>query len=651
MDYYKKYIKYKNKYLKIIKGGIRKENIDDRICIVFEHGTLLPDSTITVPHNIKLIISNQCGMTSYGEEVQSSKYLFLESSIDKRMILTKDEFYNLVNTKYNEVVISGHTYKIIEPNTQICNVRLTADLQYSGLKKFNFASYFQNIYNRHDSRTNKYILKKFIFYTGNIEKFKKLITEEFSTLSNKYYISQNIIFYEFMFFIKYSIFMNSAKDGSEIYLKFHQILTDEEIKKIIQLLIVKLMDPNPNIIFETLLKYLEAHKLSRQNNLDELSRLEQTDYSSLSMYNVCIILFLYLYEYNEFLDTSTLNDKLSEISTEIQPGKIGYVLITSCLVVPTGETSLTSVKKCLDKYYQLESEIPSLTISMINSKLNTKFNISNYLIAPAEVIMNKIILNKDEFSETIRSNIKLFNLIIMSFMNNIHKENNKIGLFIKDFFSDPENIKTLDAVNFGKLNLFHNTTDDINLNIIEEYNSPIYYLIVYTIINNKRLNLNITEECAKLADLIYYMGSERLSNMQKLTELQKYQKLVMENRNKFLIFEMINFKYMESILNDDVIREEQLPISTINKVISKNISRDGVIIIDGIFTKTKKPEMLQLVFLSNENFKKEIKIKQNTDVKEDFAIIEEDYLTIDEKSYNNLFKYFFELPYNRLLVK
>jgi len=646
MNYYKKYIKYKNKYLNIKKGGIRKEDIYDTLGVVLEHGSILPDTVFTVPHNIKLIISNNCGIYNFGSEMNESKYKGLESKINNKTLLTKDEFYELINSSNYEVIINDYTYKVIEPNTQICNVFISPDLKLSGFKKIKFESNFQNNYNTHTMLSITYIMEKLFFYTKNIQEFKKLITQKYMTSYNKFYISQNIIFYEFMLFIK-----NIYNNYYNINLLFEQILTDQEIENILQILIVKLSDDNPNSILMTLLENCAVYNYENQEYLDILTRLEQTSYDSLSMYNVCIILFLYLYEYNEYSDSPTLSDKINEFSTEIPAGQIGYVFVISCLVVPTGKESLTSVKVCLDKYYQLESEIPLLTINMINTKLNTKFNIHNYLIAPAEVICNKLIPNKEEFIASFKTEV--FNLFITHFMNIYYSENNKIELFIKNFISNPENIKTLHTVDVNKFNIFPEIMTDMIRERINEYNSPIYFLIYYIFLKYKRLKKTTLELKPEflMNNLLSDMFSADLSNMEKLIKLQEYQKTIIENRNKFLIFQLINFEYMESILDYKKIREEQLSISSVHKVISKNISTEGFIKIDKIFTKSKNPEFLQLIFLSSEDISKEIKIKQNKDIEEDYAIIEEDNLTVDKKSYNILFHYFLELPYNRLLGK
>jgi len=674
MNYYNKYLKYKNKYLNskknnIKKGGLLKENIYDTFGIILLHGRLLTDDVITTPNNIKIIISNDCGIYNFIQEPNQSKYKILESKIDNKTLLTKDEFYELINVPTNEINIGNLTYKIIEPNTRICNIIHSSDLILSGFKKIKFGEEFKAKYNVHNIISFQFILNKLGNYVTNIEDFKKIIIREDTINKNKFYVKQNLIFYQFMLYI-----ISKYNELHKILLQFEQILTNEEIKQLLTIFLIsnELYEYNFTVVegipkFERMPKTtINANTLiedfsskvssydhiTRLGSLHKLSELEKTDSNSLSFYNFCIIIFLYVYEYNFFKESTTLIEELNNFSTKIPDGKIGYVYISSCLGV-TETTSLDSVKKCLDNYYKLDSEIPLQTINMINTKLETHFNINNYLIAPAEIICTKLIPNREEFIRTI--NYSDYNNTIFIFFNYFYK--NKLIEIIKKNSINIEQDRQIELL----LTDFGITGSDI----YQEFNSSIYFLIYFIIKKNKRLSIifdkiNIERLLLrlKIIDFNLKKNSGEIESEQSKSEQSKiFTELINFNKNisdikYIIIFHSINFEYMNNILNFDMLRQEKLnSIYDLSEVIGSNVSSEGFIKINKIFTKSKNPEILQLIFLPSEDISREIKIKQNKDIEEDYAIIEENNLTVDKKSYNILFHYFLELPYNRLLGK
>lgn len=281
---------------------------------------------------------------------------------------------------------------------------------------------------------------------------------------------------------------------------------------------------------------------------------------------------------------------------------------------------------------------------MINSKLNTNFNINNYLIAPAEIIYDKLISNKEDFLKTL--DISNFNKTITVFLYHFYKNKSKLSTTIET------NIVLFvgnESLNFDYI---QNILKVVENNVIyHKYNYPIYFLIYYIINKIYRIQKLIKIEVIIFNILINKLKIEK-DEKQKIFILDEYKTKIINSRQKFLLFNIINYEYMNSILNFDMLRQEQLTsIYDLREVIGKTITSDGIIRINKLFTKTKKPEILQIIFLSNINIRKEIKIKQNIEIDTDYVLLEDNKLTIDKNSYKILFNYFLELPYNRAIGK
>lgn len=136
-NYYKKYIKYKNKYLKMKKsiknniiGGelllnsykadlVASDMLNDDYYLLDYHGSTDSNSYFIIPDNIILIVSNCCGAFNFAKE---NIYVNPLDSSSCPMI-TKEALVNSISD--GNIRLGNNTYFVVKPGTEMCNINLT----------------------------------------------------------------------------------------------------------------------------------------------------------------------------------------------------------------------------------------------------------------------------------------------------------------------------------------------------------------------------------------------------------------------------------------------------------------------------------------------------------------------------------------------
>ena len=146
--YYNKYIKYKKKYIElknklkndIFKGGDIVENefvdtlkqnthkVNDEFFLLHYHGEVVRD-TFKIPPNIVLILSNCCGVSNYGSELEWYDP-FQKENIQT---LSKEDLLDEIND--GKLIIDGQEYLVVNPGSTLCDFNLST-LESNGLSKF-----------------------------------------------------------------------------------------------------------------------------------------------------------------------------------------------------------------------------------------------------------------------------------------------------------------------------------------------------------------------------------------------------------------------------------------------------------------------------------------------------------------------------------
>ena len=136
-NYYEKYIKYKNKYLKMkeslknnITGGelllniykddlVAADRLNDDYYLLDYHGSTDSNSYFRIPDNIILIVSNCCGAFNFGKK---NIYVNPLDSSSCPMI-TKEALIDSISD--GKIRLGSNTYFVVKPGTEMCNINLT----------------------------------------------------------------------------------------------------------------------------------------------------------------------------------------------------------------------------------------------------------------------------------------------------------------------------------------------------------------------------------------------------------------------------------------------------------------------------------------------------------------------------------------------
>ena len=220
--YYNKYNKYKKKYIElknklkndIFKGGDFVENdfvdtlkqdtrkVNDEFFLLHYHGEVVRD-TFKIPSNIVLILSNCCGVSNYGSELEWYDP-FQKENIQT---LSKEDLLDEIND--GKLSIGGQEYLVVNPGSTLCDFNLSTleSNMAVGLhtKKFDETPFYDTMINLNNKIDFDKNIKSMQDYVATLtpETFKEVILNDslnYKPNSFKYFktsIDIQVLFYIF----------------------------------------------------------------------------------------------------------------------------------------------------------------------------------------------------------------------------------------------------------------------------------------------------------------------------------------------------------------------------------------------------------------------------------------------------------------------
>jgi len=524
MDYYKKYIKYKNKYLKL-QNNLSGSNLEldqiNKFYIYDIHGSLLLDESFTVPDNLYIIQMNICGLSN-----------FLNEKIFTNDDNTLKNFDELL--KYFE---SSSEYIIIKPKTTICDISLSE-------------SYDNTIYGLINILPGKDIFYSIIFNLDNNKICNKM--ENYFKIEESKYIRINIQFKDFdfnkyIYLIKYII-------DSQQYFKFDYFYKFTEYIKGINIdHATKITNLNFESIIKNIYKYFVKDKdISKKileipnnsENCEELIRdlikyIEEDNKTYLRLlFNIFITVFI--------LDSiqSNYDIKLSEVNKQLLDNKTkknNILFITSCLNIPEKYDSdnMKKIERCQAKLANIQDD-------------------------------SDIFINIDGYN--------IYNFLLNN-IDNIYTHINSI-ITITQSIEDEEFYfiwLILDKILFNKDTIFEKVHEIIH--DIDKINKQIYFLIYILCSSSDNLTVKLRENFENYFDT--FQDYEFNKDETLITDILGEEQISKLYKYKYYFIYILNYYYINTILNQDKIRGvniETIFIKTVkDNFIITSINKDYLI--------------------------------------------------------------------------
>jgi hypothetical protein len=543
-QYYKKYIKYKNKYIELYNkiGGakisssllteIEKDNykLSDYYDIIDMHGDIDSKSLITIPNNLIIIIANCCGAPNYDSLIKwftglEEDYIrnkmkndnYSISSISSYISFKKEDLLNQI-----QKITENNAYIILEPGTFMCNMNLNNEYidALGGHKKI------QLEYNRH-----KIIYNEIYDLLNNQEKLQDKITK----IINNYNIVNN---YNISYFKLLHTMLRNNKYFKE-WIKY--ILNKHNIQE------AQLNQEN-NILLKEIITGIKDIEEFKPDSSDFNFHIEEINKDTLYFH----LLFLFFLIFIKDMSTITLDQKLEEISNNVEPNKYRVVYINSC--------QEKSNEKCnVNKCYRL---IHGITGPMSKEILCIEKKIKQYW--------------KDT-NESILDNFKIKKYII----SQISKETDEpyyLAEFVKPFW---EKIKETfpefeNKINFTNNKIIDNETIkniiimlNLSYDFLKKYTKKIDFIKFIKHLKIKPINPQYNDLFFKNTDNNKYLLITLSSNPKYLTHFMKYLKLF-----KNTIFGNYDFNHLENICKfinyqNNLSNELKFKITTLHNEIKK----------------------------------------------------------------------------------
>jgi hypothetical protein len=649
MEYKEKYFKYKKKYLNLknnfnnyLKGGYIIPSRIDKFQVSEFHGSLNVDDSFVVPDNVYIIESNTCSLSNR----EYLKDLFV--SQDNNTTKSYEEILNDFNR--------NQQYTIIEPNTNICNVKLLGKFHdFSILGIFNInqnENYFKNIILNNAPDIIIDNLKNFITeYKEDYKTNKMIKLEEFYSYkieSTTHYVNVINQFKQIKFDFRYLI----------AFISFIQDSVSSDKSKYIGIL-------TKDILTKDYTEYNKVFDLS-QNNINLFDTIEEifSDRNNIkSFFTECIedeesfnkfpdptiesykltyfeifmrifsILFLNYFNKLKKYET-TLKTEIMKLHENTERFKISIFFNGACLSIPTqiNDTTTKKIEICQLKLVNKEK------ISVLLKEINPELYIYNILLNDIDTIYNTI---SKISSFTYQQNF--YN----KFLNLNHREFDAyllpLILIIEILFFKPST-QTLINITKEYIKMYRKQKPVKNFR-----NFKFYELIfkIYFEYNNNNIYQNIYQYFKDIFELININFLNSFDEQKKvdIDVLQdifvSYPLELPEYRN--MLIHTINYFYINNIL--DLKKIEEIQISS-DDLFSKHIleknKKDFIIKDEYLNKKLKGLEIKICLFKLNIESLKEKRILP--DIKKGVDI---NYIYTLSETYDNtvmeLFDFFYKL--------